>query len=185
MVACLSRPQHSGQSGTAFVARNRATKGSLDVVAGRAIEAGGLAGGAVELQDALAAGELVQAVDVLRDDAADSAVGFPACQDVVTGVRLGISEVAMGFAFLAPIFVAAGGTRHEFVEVHGAILRPHAAGRAEVGDAAFRADAGAGEDNGLSRRGKPMGDGFDDVGVHGHAEAPGHMAAKIRPVMRP
>ena len=50
----------------------------IDVVAGAAIEAGGLAGRAVQLEHAAAAGQLVQAVDVLRDHAADAAGGFPA-----------------------------------------------------------------------------------------------------------
>ena len=77
MVACLSRPPHSGQSGTPSVGQKLCDE-RLDVVAGAAIEAGGLAGRAVQLEHAPAAGHLVQAVDVLRDDAADAAGRFPA-----------------------------------------------------------------------------------------------------------
>ncbi len=78
----------------------------FDVEAGRAIEAGGQAGGAVKLQDAAAARELVQAVDVLGDDAADSAGGRPVREQLVADVRPGSGEVCVHFGFLSPVFVS-------------------------------------------------------------------------------
>ena len=132
-----------------------------DLVAGSAIEAGGLAGGAVKFQHAAAAGHLVQAIDVLGDHAADPAGGFPAGQHLVAGVGLGVGELAMHFALLPPVFVAGIGAFEEFVEIDGAILRPDATGRAKVGDAAFGADAGAGQDNGGFSISEPTGHFFD------------------------
>ena len=116
MVACLSRPPQSGQSGTASVSQELGDE-RLDVEAGAAIEAGGLAGRAVKLEHAAAAGHLVQAVDVLRDDAADAAGRFPAGEHLVAGVGLGGAELAVHFALLPPVFVAAVGALEEFVEV--------------------------------------------------------------------
>jgi hypothetical protein len=111
----------------------------------------------VELQHAAAAGQLVQAVDVLRDDAADASGGLPAGQNLVAEVGLGVCEVAMHFTLLPPVFVAAFGARQELVEVHGAILRPHAPRRAKIGDPALGADAGAGQHDGRSRGSEPVG----------------------------
>ncbi len=130
----------------------------LDVEAGVAIEASGLAGRAMEFEHAAAAGELMEAIDVLRDNAADAAGGFPLGKCEVANVRLGGRELGVHFALLAPVLVAAVGTFHEFVEVDGAILRPDATGRAEVGDAALGADARAGEDDGGIGVGEPVRD---------------------------
>ena len=86
---------------------------------------------------------------------------------LVAGVGLCVGEFAVHFALLPPVFVAAVGACQELVEVHRAILRPHAAGRAEIGDAALGADAGAGKDDGASRRGKPVGD-LLNIGANWH-----------------
>ena len=133
----------------------------LDVEAGAAVEAGGLACRAVELEHAAAAGQLVQSVDVLRDDAADAAGRFPMGKHAVAGVGLGRAELAVHLGFLPPVFVPGVGAFEELVEKDRAIPGPHAARRAEVGDAALGADAGAGQDDGRSRRGQPMGDALD------------------------
>ena len=112
----------------------------------------------------------MQLVDVLRDHAADAAGGFPLGEHAMAGVRLGGGELAVGFALLPPVFVAGVGAFEKLVEVDGAILRPHAARRAEVGDAALGADAGAGEHDGGTRGGEPLGD-FGDGFVLVHASS--------------
>ena len=92
-VACLSRPWQRGQGGTSFGSRNCRTSGSTAKRASQSRQRN-LAGGAVKLEDRLAAGELVQAVDILRDHAAQHARFSQAAEDSMTGVRLGGGEVA-------------------------------------------------------------------------------------------
>ena len=93
----------------------------------------------------------MQAIDILGDDAADAAGGFPTCQDLVACIRLGIGELPMHLALLPPVLVTGGGAFEKLVEIDGAILRPDSTRGPKVGDAAFGADAGAGEEDGGSR----------------------------------
>ena len=90
-------PAAAGRAIGNAVVGQKALHERIDVVAGRAIEAGGLAGRAVELQHLAAAGHLVQAVDVLRDYAADAAGGLPAGENLVAGVGLGVRETRGAF----------------------------------------------------------------------------------------
>ena len=91
-----------------------------------------------------AAGGVVQAVDVLGDDACDQAGRLEARERVVRGVRqdLGADER------LGPALPDAPGIAREHVHVpvdHRIEALPEPAGRAEVGQAAGRRDARARE----------------------------------------
>jgi hypothetical protein len=125
-----------------------------------------LARRAVQLEHVRAAGRLMQPVDILRDHAAQPPAIPPAGERGVAGAGLGLGEVAVGFALLPPILVAGRGAGEKILKINGLVFRPHAARRAEIGNAALRADAGAGEGNGGSRVAQPSSN-FGDSSVHG------------------
>jgi hypothetical protein len=130
----------------------------LNIIPCVAIETRGLPGGTVQFQYALTSANLMQAIDVLRDNASNLASRFPAGKNRMRDIRLGISKVAVHFAFLPPVFVTTIGASKKLIKVHSAILRPYPAGRAEIGDAAFGTDASTCEDHGRFRCGNPVSD---------------------------
>ena len=93
------------------------------------------------------AGELVQAVDILRDQAEQLAALFEFADRLVADVGLdGLEELVGGF-FELPMLHPRGFTGEKILEQHRLIFRPDSSGAAEVRHAGFRTDAGAGEKN--------------------------------------
>src|SRR5205085_6837343 len=130
--------------------------------------AAGVVGVAVHLDDVtgLEAAVLVQIVDVLGDDRRRLAGPVERGERTVPPPRLGRGKGRFHGKASPPGLVAGLLAHDELVEIDRAIFGPDAAGRAEVGDAAFRRDAGAGE-------------GHDGGGFRDQFAEPLHAAAQI------
>ena len=118
-----------------------------------ALEAGDETIGAVELDQTAvrSAGELVQAVDILRDQAEQLTALFEFAYRLMADVGLdGFEKLVGGFLEL-PVLHPRGFAGEKILEQHRLVFCPDAAGAAEVGHAGFGADAGAGEKNQLLR----------------------------------
>ena len=87
----------------------------------------------------------MQIVDILRHQRRHLAGAIEARQRPVPPARLGLGETFFHGEAPPPGFVAHVVARHEGIERDRLVLGPQAAGRAEVGDAAFGRDAGPGE----------------------------------------
>jgi hypothetical protein len=87
----------------------------------------------------------VQVVDVLRDHARHLAGAIEARQRPMAAAGFGAAELVHHGEAPLPGFVACLLARQKFVELNRPVLGPQPAGRAEVRDAAFGRDAGAGE----------------------------------------
>lgn len=111
----------------------------------------------VQLEHIAATGQLVQPVDILRDHAAEPPRSFPAGKGAVGDVRLGGGELHMRLGPLPPVFDLRLRVAEIFVEQDRPAAGPDPAGRAKIGNAAFRADAGARKDDGRCGLGQPVG----------------------------
>jgi hypothetical protein len=134
------------------------------VVERPAVEAADLARRPVQLEHEAVAGYLVQAVDVLGDDAPDAALRFPTGERPMGLVRLGVGELDVRFRALPPI-------RQLCLRIPAIILeqdwlgaRPNTPGRAKVRNSALSADPGAREDHAPSGPAQPVGGSFQ-IGV--------------------
>ena len=97
------------------------------------------------------AGAPMQPVDVLRDDGDDFSGALERDDRVVQGVRLSALIDVPRLELVVPVLDPRLLGCEELVVVHRTPPRPHAAGPAEVGDAARRRHAGAGEDQNATR----------------------------------
>src|SRR5688572_15721680 len=123
-----------------------------------AVQTGNKPRRSVQFADVLASRELMQSIDVLRDDSPQFSRLFPLCQDVMSNVRLSIGEVTMRDCFLPPVLLPSRGTTHEVFEINRLICRPDSTGRTKIRDAALRADARARKRDGAGGFGQPLGD---------------------------
>ncbi len=87
----------------------------------------------------------MEIVDVLGDDGRNLAGAVKARQRPMSPPGPGIAELVVHGEAAPPGFVARLLARQEFVERDRLVLGPKPARRAEIGDAAFGRDAGAGE----------------------------------------
>src|SRR5690606_29538070 len=122
-----------------------------------------LPGGAVQFPDSVTAGELMQPIDVLRNDTVDPALLLPGAEHLVAGVGLGLFEFDMRERLLPPVLLPGRRAGEKVVEVDRLRRRPDPAGRAKVGDAALGADPRPGEGDRPAGLGQPAGD-FGDTG---------------------
>jgi len=140
----------------------------VDVETGSAVKTGGLACRAVEFQNVLIAGQLMEPVNVLGDHTADPVFTFPRGKREMPDTGLGCGKVGVAFTFLPPVLVSGLGTGQELVVVDGPVFRPHTTGRAEVGNAALGANSGTGEHNRPMGGSQPGGSLFNRVCFKGH-----------------
>ncbi len=113
--------------------------------------------GAVQLEHLAAPRDLVQAVDILRDDTLNAAIGFPAREGAVSRVGLCMGELQVRFRPLTPVLDLRLRIAAILIEENRLGPRPDAAGRAKVRNAALSADAGAGEDHAPLGAAEPLG----------------------------
>src|SRR6185312_4644676 len=113
-----------------------------------AFQAGGVAGVAVQLYDAIRghARVLVQVVDVLGDDRLRLAGRHQARAGVVAGVRLAAGPAGATGEGAIPRLATLGLAADEIPEVDRAHLAPDPARTAEIGNAGLCGNAGPGED---------------------------------------
>jgi hypothetical protein len=118
-----------------------------DLIPLRAVEAMGIGGVAVQLDHFRIgnAGVLVQPVDVLGDDRGGAAGTDQFGAGAVAAVGGGLSKCVLHVETPFPGFPAGFVGAHEVAEIDRGVLGPDAAGGAEVGNAGFGADPGAGE----------------------------------------
>ncbi len=90
-------------------------------------------------------GQVMQPVDVLRDETVELAPPFELDERTVRGVRFGVPERLEAFQLLVPVLGPRGLGRHEVLVVHGIARLPDSLRAAEVRDPGARGDAGAGE----------------------------------------
>ena len=105
----------------------------------RAVEAQRVGGIAVQFDDVMRgnAGGLMKVVDILRHQAWDFAGAIEAGERAVTAPGPGLGETFLHDKAAAPGLVAHMAIGHECVERDRLVFGPQAAGRAEIGDAAF------------------------------------------------
>ena len=146
MVAVFTMPSHFSQIGS-VAAVEEGPPDRVELVTVAAIEAGGVGRVAVQLDDlgVRHARALVQPVDVLGDDGAHAPLLDQLGERAMAGVGLGLEHGLVGRELAAPGLPAHLLRRHEVVEVDRLVLGPDAAGRAEIRNAGFGRDAGAGE----------------------------------------
>lgn len=137
----------------------------VDRFAGEAVQAADFPRRAVHFQNIMAARQLVQAVNILRDHASQSSTRFPAGQSLVGNIGFRSGEIAVRDCFLSPVFLPGFGAAEEFVEVDRLRLRPDATGRAKIGDTAFGTDTRAGEGDCRGGFGEPLGD-LLEIAIH-------------------
>jgi hypothetical protein len=101
----------------------------------------------VHLDDLLRAGPLVERVDVLCDDGCHEAAPLELGERQVRGVRARVREGAQAAGVEVPDRLRVAEERVDRRHLHRVVLGPDAGRRAEVGDPAFRADPGPGEDD--------------------------------------
>lgn len=144
----------AGRSGQFFVPR-LVDVGRLVMLA--ALKAGNMAIGAMKLDQLCfgSAGELVQAVDVLRDQAEQSAALLKFADRVMSEIRLYRFEKLVGRFFELPMLHTRRFAGEKILKEHRLIFRPNATGTAEVRHAGLRADAGAGEKDDRPRLTQP------------------------------
>ena len=93
------------------------------------------------------AGELMQPVDVLGDDAGDLALGNEMRDCAMSAVWLSLLEHLFEGQLAAPSLATHVFPRKKVIKVDRLIGGPEAAGAAEIGNPGFGADAGAGKDD--------------------------------------
>ena len=103
----------------------------------------------------------MQPVDVLGDDGADLAAPHQRVDGAVAAIGLGAAESVLHRKAAPPGLAPRLLGGEELVEIDRRHLRPDAAGAAEIGDAGFGADAGAGEHDGAARLGDQAGERGD------------------------
>ena len=103
---------------------------------------------------------LMQIVDVLGDDGRDLAGAIERGERAVAASGPGGRECRLHGKAPPPGFVARVLACHELVERDRPVAGPQSARRAEVGNAAFGRDAGAGERNDDGRRGDHLAEPF-------------------------
>ena len=116
-------------------------------VALRAFETDGVGRIAVQFDDIVRrdAGVLMQIVDILRDQRRNLAGAVEPGERAMAAARFRLGETLLHDEAPPPGLVAHLAAGHEFVERDRLVLGPQAAGRAEIRNAAFGGDAGAGE----------------------------------------
>ena len=138
-----------------FLAPRLVDMGRLVMLA--ALKAGNVAIGAMKLDQFClgSAGELVQAVDVLSDQAEQLAALLKFADRVMSEIRLYRLEKLVGRFFELPMLHTRRFAGEKILKEHRLIFRPNAAGAAEVRHAGLRADAGAGEKDDRPRLSQP------------------------------
>lgn len=112
-------------------------------VAGRAADPGDIA---VQLDYPVAAGALVQSVDVLRHHRQAGPAGCPLRQRVVSGIRLHLRHLGTAHGVPLPHPQRVAGKAFRRGQLHRIVFCPQALlGVAEGGHPAFRRDAGTGQ----------------------------------------
>ena len=108
---------------------------------------------AVQLYESLSAraGEAMQTVDILRDDAAKFTCAFESGDRVMHTVRLRVAERVTSLELVIPVLDPRRFGRHEILEVNRLASRPDALWPTEVWNSAAGGNAGAGEDQRIVR----------------------------------
>ena len=135
------------------------------VEAGAALQAADGPRRAMQFQNIAAAGDLMQAVDILGHDPAGETTLFPAREGTMSHIRLRADELDMRFSPLAPILKPRLGIGEILIEQDRLSPRPDTSWRAKIGNAALGTDAGPGKQDCRAGTGEPIGD-FVNVGVH-------------------
>ena len=99
----------------------------------------------MQLHDPAAARVLMEAVDVLGDDAEQPCLGFEARQRRVGRVGPGPREVGVRLLLVTPVALPRLRAAAELLDRHRAVATPDPPGAAEVRHVGGSADAGAGE----------------------------------------
>ncbi len=157
----------------------RRQRGEVDLVAREApaaAEAADQGGVAVDLEQAPAAGDPVQVVDVLRDDRPEHAEVFELDEGEMAGIRSGRGQCPPQFAHGArrvqPVLPGGPRVGQEALEpVHGrlAVLGPEPAGAAKRRDAALDRQTGARQRDDVARPRQAVGgrlQGGETIGLH-------------------
>ncbi len=169
IVAVLTMPRQRTQEG-AVPSRSKAMRMSASSCAGPAIEAGGVGGVAVQLDDFLRgdSGGLVQPVDILGDDRADLAAPHQRVDRAVAAIGLGAPEVSSIAKRRRQVSRRAASEARKSSKYIGAIWVQMPPGLRKSGNPQFGADPGAGEDDRAARFVDQAGKGGNPViGVHG------------------
>ena len=119
------------------------------VVTHVAFQANAVSAGPVQLEHALAACVLVEAVDVLRNDRSQLARGFQGGQGAVSGVGLCALKLAVGLLFHLPVLAARVSVCEKVLKEDGLVPAPDSARAAEIRNPALCADPRSGERNGF------------------------------------
>ena len=116
---------------------------------GAAADAHDAAVAAVDVHQALhrKAAALVQAVDVLRDQKLQVPAASQGRQGRVGRVRRGVDDHLPGLPLVAPVLASGLLAGQEVLVDHRPIVLPATAGRAEIGDARGRREAGSRQDD--------------------------------------
>ncbi len=148
-----------------------------------AIEAMGVSRVAVQFDDPLArnAGGLMQPVDVLGDDRADFAAANQFGDRTMTAVGGSAAKNLLHRKAAPPGFAPRLFRGEKIGKIDRRHAGPDAARAAEIGNAGFSADAGAGKDHGAARLFDQSGE-FGDLRIieHGPIVANRHPSAKCR-----
>src|SRR4051794_41130670 len=101
----------------------------------------------MQLEHVRAAGDLVQAVDILRNHAAKQTQRLPSPKRLVCDIRLSLGKVDVRQCFLPPVLDPRLTPREKVVEVDRLRGSPDAAGRAKIRDPTLRTYTGPSEDH--------------------------------------
>ncbi len=114
---------------------------------GVAAEAADALEGAVELDHVIAAGAVMEPVDVLGDHPVDASAALERREGVMAGVGLGAGKASPSDEGARPVSLSRFGALHEGAVLDGIARAAARLGAAVVGDAALGAHARAGEDD--------------------------------------
>lgn len=109
--------------------------------------------GAVEFNQPVraGAGKAMEAINVLRDDAAEFSRPFQTDDGIMNGVRPGVAEGISPFELVIPMLYSRRFRGHEILVVDRLSARPDTLRTAKIRNPAARGNAGAGEDERLLR----------------------------------
>src|SRR6266849_2276451 len=133
------------------------------IVSPSAADAAGVSGIAVKLDNMIRreAGDLMQIVDVLGDDGGNLAGLVERSERAVAAPRLCCGKCRLHRKAPPPSFLPGVRACDEFIERDRTVAGPQSAGRAEIGNTAFRRNAGTGEGNDGGRLGDHVAELFN------------------------
>ena len=107
------------------------------------------------------AGQTVEAVNVLRDDATESPRPFQADDGIMNFVRSGVAESVSSFELVIPMLQARRFRRHEILIIDWLSPCPDTLRPAKIRNATAGGNAGAGENQRLRRSAEVVGQSHD------------------------